>query len=98
MPRTTSSASAQPGTRRGLTKEATWMRVSPVSLRASISSILRAVGMGPGSIWKPSRGPSSAMVTRFGRSVMAGLLAVPWCGRAGWRGGALRGGPATAPG
>src|SRR5262245_33271556 len=35
-----------------------------------MSSILRAVGMGPFSIWKPSRGPSSLILTDFGRSAM----------------------------
>jgi hypothetical protein len=58
-PATTSSASAQPGTILGLTKEAAWMWCNPVSASASINLILSAVLIGPGSIWKPSRGPSS---------------------------------------
>ena len=43
---------------------------SPVSASASISRILSAVLIGPGSIWKPSRGPSSWISTCVGRSVM----------------------------
>ena len=58
-PATTASASAQPGTRRWLTNEQAWMCFRPVSASASISLILSAVLIGPGSIWKPSRGPSS---------------------------------------
>ncbi len=44
---TTSSASAMPGTRFGLTNDTTWMWLSPVSDSASISSSLRSVGIGP---------------------------------------------------
>src|SRR5258708_22402108 len=69
-PATTSSASAQPGTMRGLTNDAAWIWCSPVSASASISLILSAVLIGPGSIWNPSRGPSSRMSTCVGRSVM----------------------------
>src|ERR1700730_7526131 len=69
-PATTSSASAQPGTMRGLTNEAVWIWCNPVSASASISLILSAVMIGPGSIWNPSRGPSSWTSTCFGRSVM----------------------------
>ena len=47
-PATTASASAQPGTRRGLTNEQTWMCFRPVSASASISLILSAVLIGPG--------------------------------------------------
>src|SRR6516165_6929291 len=70
-PATTSSASAQPGTIRGLTNEAAWIWRSPVSASASISLILSAVLIGPGSIWNPSRGPSSWISTGCGRSLMA---------------------------
>src|SRR6266478_5089614 len=73
-PATTSSASAQPGTMRGLTNEAAWMWCNPVSASASISLILSAVLIGPGSIWNPSRGPSSWMSTCVGRSVMVLFL------------------------
>src|SRR5262249_12250525 len=59
-----------PGTALGLTKETIWMRSSPVCDKASISAILRAVEIGPFSIWKPSRGPSSVMYTDFGRSLI----------------------------
>src|SRR5215472_9995849 len=69
-PATTASASAQPGTRRWLTNEQTWMCLRPVSASASMSLILSGVLIGPGSIWKPSRGPSSWISACVGRSVM----------------------------
>src|ERR1700756_2834643 len=50
------------------------MWCNPVSGSASISLILSAVLIGPGSIWNPSRGPSSWMSTCFGRSVMVLFL------------------------
>src|SRR5262249_18972578 len=50
IPRTTSSASAIPGTALGLTKETIWMWSRPVCDKASISAILRAVAIGPFSI------------------------------------------------
>ena len=59
----------------GLTKDTIWMWSRPVLASASINSILRAVGIGPFSIWKPSRGPSSLMCTDFGRS----LIVHPLC-------------------
>src|SRR3984957_17035257 len=70
MPCTTSSASAMPGTAFGLTKETIWIWSIPVCASASISAIFRAVGMAPFSNWNPSRGPSSLMCTRFGKSLM----------------------------
>src|SRR5262245_21401132 len=76
-PTSTASASAQPGTRRGLTSEHTWMCLRPVSASASMSLILSAVLMGPGSIWKPSRGPSSWISACVGRSVMVAPLVHP---------------------
>src|SRR5271156_713075 len=56
---------------RGLTNEAAWIWCSPVSASASISLILSAVLIGPGSIWNPSRGPSSWISTCVGRSLMS---------------------------
>src|SRR5262249_30639121 len=73
-PATTASASAQPGTRRWLTNEQTWMCLRPVSASASMSLILSGVLIGPGSIWKPSRGPSSWISACVGRSVMVVAL------------------------
>src|SRR6267378_4292596 len=73
-PATTSSASAQPGTMRGLTNEAAWIWCNPVSASASISLTLSAVLIGPGSIWNPSRGPSSWISTCVGKSVMVLFL------------------------
>jgi hypothetical protein len=52
---------AMPGTAFGLTNETIWMWSSPVCASASTSAILRTVAIGPFSIWKPSRGPSSVM-------------------------------------
>src|SRR5215469_11662541 len=79
-PATTASASAQPGTRRWLTNEQTWMCLRPVSASASMSLILSGVLIGPGSIWKPSRGPSSWISACVGRSVMV----VPLVYRCTW--------------
>src|SRR4029077_10271286 len=59
---------------RGLTNEAAGIWCSPVSASASTSLILSAVLIGPGSIWNPSRGPSSWMSTCVGRSVMVMFL------------------------
>src|SRR5690348_12760371 len=50
------------------------MWVSPVSAKASIRRTLSATGIIFFSDWKPSRGPSSSMVTRFGKSDIAILL------------------------
>src|SRR5690349_24445105 len=50
------------------------MCLSPVSAKASIRRTLSATGIIFFSDWKPSRGPSSLMVTRLGRSDMAILL------------------------
>src|SRR5580658_5516850 len=59
---------------RGLTNEAAWIWCNPVFASASISLILSAVLIGPGSIWNPSRGPSSWISTCVGRSLMAWFL------------------------
>src|SRR6516164_4945932 len=64
----------RPGTMSGLTNEAAWIWCKPVSASASISLILSAVLIGPGSIWNPSRGPSSWMSTCVGRSLMVLFL------------------------
>src|SRR5215469_16733779 len=55
---------------RGLTNEAAWIWCKPVSASASISLILSAVPIGPGSIWNPSRGPSSWISTCSGKSLI----------------------------
>src|SRR6516164_9598995 len=66
----TSSASAMLGTRLGLTYETQAMCLSPVSASASMRRTFSATGIIFFSDWKPSRGPSSLMVTRLGRSDM----------------------------
>src|SRR4029079_3472868 len=46
------------------------MCLSPVSASASMRRTLSATGIIFFSDWKPSRGPSSAMLTRLGKSDM----------------------------
>src|SRR5258708_30177517 len=70
----TSSASAMVGTRLGFTYDTQAIRFSPVSASASIRRTFSATGIIFFSDWKPSRGPSSSMVTRLGRSDISGLL------------------------
>ena len=67
----TSSASRICGTTFGWTKDVTSIRGRPVSERRSITSTFVSVGIHSGSIWKPSRGPTSQMVTRSGSVIMA---------------------------
>ena len=62
------SESAIDGTALGLTKDATWICVSPVALSASTTATRSAKGNVRFSIWKPSRGPSSWNSTKRGRS------------------------------
>src|SRR5262249_19355603 len=45
-----------------------WTCRGPVSARHSLGAFLRSVVIGPASIWKPSRGPSSWIWTRRGKS------------------------------
>src|SRR5476651_534644 len=52
------------------------MCLSPVSASASMRRTLSATGIIFFSDWKPSRGPSSEIVTRLGRSDMDELLRV----------------------
>src|ERR1700677_4080748 len=62
IPRITSTASLICGTTFGCTKLAASTRFRPVAVSASISSILRAVGMNAASVWMPSRAPTSLIV------------------------------------
>src|ERR1700710_2764514 len=50
------------------------MCFNPVSASASMRRTLSGTGIIFFSDWKPSRGPSSAISTRLGRSDMRGLL------------------------
>src|SRR5436190_15027625 len=70
----TSSASAMVGTRLGFTYETQLMCLSPVSASASMRRTLSATGITFFSDWKPSRGPSSAISTRLGKSDIDRLL------------------------
>ncbi len=63
MPATIWSASAIWGTHFGLTNDVNSMMDTPVSESASTSEILAARPMSPFSNWKPSRGPTSLMIT-----------------------------------
>ena len=62
----TVSASLSWGTALGETNEVTSMRGMPVAASLFTTSILASVGMKSGSIWNPSRVPTSQMVTRLG--------------------------------
>ena len=63
-PCSTASASAICGTFSGWTKLATSMRRRPAFMARRMNSILAAVANTPGSLCRPSRGPTSTMSTR----------------------------------
>ena len=65
----TSSASASWGITSGRTNDVTSIRGRPVRASALISSTFSAVEIVSGSFWKPSRGPTSRMLTLLGRRV-----------------------------
>src|SRR5437867_1323877 len=62
----TSSASRSCGTAFGCTKDVTSIRGRPAADSRSTTSTFCAVGMKSGSIWNPSRVPTSHIVTRVG--------------------------------
>ena len=64
----TSAASAIDGMARGWTKETASIRPMPVRDSASMSATLLAVGTGA-SFCRPSRGPTSRRLIRWGRSL-----------------------------
>ena len=66
MPAITASASLSWGTALGETNEVTSMRGMPVAESRFTTSIFCSVGMKSGSIWNPSRVPTSHIVTRLG--------------------------------
>src|SRR5437867_6461327 len=66
----TCSASRSCGTAFGWTNDVTSMRGTPASLSRSTTSIFCSVGMKSGSIWKPSRVPTSQIVTRSGNLIV----------------------------
>src|SRR5690242_9206985 len=72
----TSSASRSWGTTFGCTNEVTSIRGTPASARRFTTSILCSVGMKSGSIWNPSRVPTSQIVTRSGSFILASALLV----------------------
>ena len=67
----TRSASRSCGTAFGWTNEVTSMRGRPASERRFTTSTFSSVGMKSGSIWNPSRVPTSQMVTRGGSFMSA---------------------------
>ncbi len=67
----TVSASRSWGMALGCTNEVTSMRGTPASVRRSTTSIFCSVAMKSGSIWKPSRVPTSQIVTRSGSRMLA---------------------------
>src|SRR5262245_20078569 len=77
----TVSASRSWGTAFGWTNDVTSMRGTPASDKRSTTSIFRSVGMNSGSIWNPSRVPTSQSVTCAGSFMQSP--------RAGWRRDAL---------
>src|SRR5439155_19566679 len=66
----TSSASRSWGTTCGWTNEVTSIRGTAASARRFTTSIFCSVGMKSGSIWKPSRVPTSQIVTRSGNVIV----------------------------
>src|SRR3989442_3233441 len=66
----TSSASRIWGTTLGWTNEVTSILGTPASERRFTSSIFASVETKSGSIWNPSRVPTSQIVTRSGRSMV----------------------------
>src|SRR2546425_12866817 len=62
----TSSASRSCGTALGWTNDVTSMRGRPAADRRFTTSTFCSVGMKSGSIWNPSRVPTSHTVTRLG--------------------------------
>src|SRR5204862_7158117 len=66
----TASASRSCGTAFGWTNEVTSMRGTPASLRRSTTSTVCSVGMNSGSIWNPSRVPTSQIVTCLGSLIV----------------------------
>src|SRR5579872_1908213 len=67
MPAITSLASASCGMALGLTNEVASTTGKPAALSLSMKAILSAVDTTPFSFWRPSRGPTSTTVTRWGR-------------------------------
>src|SRR5688572_22560959 len=77
----TASASLRAGIAFGDTNDVTSILGSPVADSRSTTSTLRSVGIQSGSIWNPSRVPTSQMSTRLGSFMLASPC------RPGWRPG-----------
>src|SRR6185312_1602515 len=67
MPAMTAALSAICGTHLGDTNAPASTTGRPASARRSISAILVAAGTALASFWRPSRGPTSTILTRVGR-------------------------------
>ena len=74
MPAITASASLSWGTALGDTNDVTSMRGMPVADSRLTTSIFCSVGMKSGSIWNPSRVPTSHTVTRLGSFMVSPRL------------------------
>jgi hypothetical protein len=77
MPAMTASASFSIGTAFGDTNDVTSIRGMPVAESWFTTSIFWSVGTNSGSIWNPSRVPTSQIVTRLGsswRHLLSGFL------------------------
>src|SRR5262245_7716207 len=70
----TASASFRAGIALGETNDVTSIFGSPVAESRSTTSTLRSVGIQSGSIWNPSRVPTSQMSTRLGSFMSASPL------------------------
>src|SRR5256712_13526232 len=69
-----SAASPNWGPPLGWTNEVTSIRGTPASARSVTTSTLSSVGMKSGSIWNPSRVPTSQIVTRSGSFMVSSSL------------------------
>ena len=72
----TASASRRAGTTFGWTNEVTSILGRPASASPFTTSTFRSVGMKSGSIWNPSRVPTSQIVTRLGNFIGAASKAI----------------------
>src|SRR3954470_20713910 len=91
MRSSTSSASASCGMTSARTKLVASSRATPVRASRSMSRTFSSVGTTSGSFWKPSRGPTSRMRTRWGvmaRNLYCGAVSSPVVLLAGGTGGA----------
>ena len=73
----TSAASRSWGIALGDTNEVTSMRGNPAAASRFTTSIFWSVGMNSGSIWNPSRVPTSQIVTCLGSFIVSSPVSLP---------------------